>query len=274
MALNAGPNKRMGDAGRLRNTATNRASKGPAIPGVPNNVGTPSLPGFGADYGGAASAGGQLAGAYAQFQTLAAAMRAKRVGLRAQFGTDKASIAAGAMGAMSDVINTGIDRGLTGASSVSQERIGVIADMKSQTKAAKNAMRQGIVDTKVAEQQAYLDYQIAQQQIEAQAAAARQANEIAQAQLAAAEAGASNLMAAIDAYGESGRTEQTATRFMGAMVIPGAVNPTTGETQTYVEGVGYVPSGSSRSQLRQRILDARTRSRTTLGTGGFLQGVQ
>jgi len=193
MALNAGPNKRM-NGGRLRNTATNIASKNNGrIPGVPGTVGPPQVPGFGADYGGAAGATGQLAGAYAQFQGLAAAYRAQRVGIKAGFKSARVAARGQGVADMSGVQNDAIDRGVLGSSAVNQSEIGVHADVQANIEAARQEKISGLSATKVGEQQAYLDYTVAVDSIAAQAEAARQANEIAAAQVAATEAGNASL---------------------------------------------------------------------------------
>jgi hypothetical protein len=260
--LNAGPNARLnGPSNRVRNTATEVAGKNKGgIPGVPGKVGVPGVPSFGESYGSVPGATASLASAYAGFQQVAAAMRAQRVGLRAGFKSKKADIRAEGISAMSDTINSGIDRGITGSSAVSQERIGVIAGVKTGIEGARGEMKQGVLESKVQEQQAYLQYDIAQQQMAAQAAAARQQAEIASAAAAATASGQADLFSYLKGLTDQGSQVPVA-KSIGGVVF----EPTKGGGYR-APGIGFVPAGTPMPVLMRMIREQKAKTAGFIGS--------
>lgn len=207
MANESGPNKRLnGPDGRVRNTSTSNAAR---VPGVPNKVGTPTVPNFGASYGEVPGATGALASAYGGFQFVAAAMRQQRIGLKAGLKPAVAGIQAAGVSAASEVTNTAIDRGVLGASDVSQQLIGVQAGVKTDVEAARQDVRNQILQSKVTEQQAFMDYQITQQQMAMQAEAARQQAALQAQAIAAQEASSAAMLAAVKGMRDEGRVQLT-----------------------------------------------------------------
>lgn len=190
MADNSGPNKRLnGPDGRVRNTSTSNQSRNPGARKPP------SVPGLGEGYGSAAGIATGMAGAWQALQDTLGAMRSQRVGLRAKFKTDRANIRSEAVGFMSEAINQGIETGMTGSSATNQSRIGVIAQRRADIEAAHAEMKEGVLQTKIAETQAIGQYETAVAGYEMQAAALRQQQAIADAQLAAQREGNANMLA-------------------------------------------------------------------------------
>jgi hypothetical protein len=207
---------------------------------------------MGADFSGAASLTGQMAGAYAQFQNLAAAYRQERVGIKAGLKTERARIRTEAVGSMSEAINTGIESGLTGSSQVSQERVGVIAQRRADITSARNAARQAIAETHIGEQQAYLDYRMAQEQMEMQAAAMRQQAELAQQALDAQAQQSSDLMAYIKSQAEPasvgpGQLNVYGTKYKTVQLPNGKIS---------VAGLVFEPN-TPQSVMRERIWNSQ-----------------
>ncbi len=198
--LNAGPGRNLNgpDASkRQRNTSTSNQSRNQKAYDNP-----PSVGGLGASFGSAAGISSGLAGAWAALQNTLGAMRSQRIGLRAQFKTDRANLRSEAVGSMSEAINAGIEGGMTGSSAVGQNKIGVEAGLRADIETAAGTMQQGVLDTKIQETQAIQSFEIANASAEMQAAAMRQQQAIADAALAAQEEGQANMLAALeDAYG-------------------------------------------------------------------------
>ena len=205
-ASNSGPNKRLnGPDGRARNTSTSNAARRPGeIQRHGEKTKGPSIPGTGTDFAGAASLTGQMAGAYAQFQNLAAAYRQKRVGIKAGLVADKARIRTEAVGAMSEAIGATTEAGMTGSSAAAQTRIGIMAGRRADISTARNEAREAAGETRIGEQQAFLDYTMAEQQMEMQAEAMRQQAALAQQALDAQAQQSSDLMSYIQSQAEGG----------------------------------------------------------------------
>jgi hypothetical protein len=220
-ASNSGPNKRLnGPDGRMRNTQTSNAARqpgvvGPGPKGLGGRVSPPSVPGLGGDFGGAAGLTASIAGAYAQFQNLAAAYRQQRVGIKAGLRSDKAAIRSEAIGAMQEAIGGAIESGMTGSSSAAAARIGVMGQRRADITSAKNEARASIAETHLGEQQAFLDYQMAQQQMEMQAEAARQQAALAQAAIDAQAAQGTALLNAIKGMRDPGASQPHSFLFGG-----------------------------------------------------------
>lgn len=246
---NSGPNKRLnGPDGRQRNTQTsNNTKNGSNVPGVPRGGGgVPQVPGFGASYGSVPGAAGALAGAWASLQNIMAAEAAKRKGYKAAFKSERANIRSEAIGAMSEAINAGIESGMTGSSSVSQARIGVLGDRRAAIEEANTAMKAQILESKAAVQREYMGFQITQAQMEAQAEAARQQAALQAQAIAAQRESSAAMVAALNAQQGGELSLRPGATFMGRQVTM------TPNGNFQVAGLTFRP-GTPTSQIRAAI---------------------
>ncbi len=217
---NAGANKRMDgkQSQRVRNTATsNHTKNGSGVPGVPGNIKTPQMPGFGADFAGLPGATAASAAAWAGFQGIVAAAEADRKQHNAAFKTQRANIRSEAIGQMSEVVNQSIESGMVGSSNSGQQALGVLADRRQQIEAANTERKSANIDSQLAVQQGYANWAIQDAQLKMQAAAARTQAALAQQAIDAQNA---NTQALIDAYPGGGGGGAGSPIVIGGKEIP------------------------------------------------------
>jgi len=145
-----------------------------------------------------------MAAAYGQFQNLAAAYRQKRVGIKAGRISDKAKVRSEAIGAMSEVVNTGIENNMIGSSDTAQQAIGVMAERRAGIVDVRNQAREALGETRIGEQQALMDFKMAEANMQMQAEAMQQQAALAQQALDAQAQQSSDLMAYIQSQAEGG----------------------------------------------------------------------
>jgi len=271
MALNSGPNKRLnGPDGRTRNTQTSNAARTPGSIERPK-VKPPSIPSAGADFAGAAGMTSAMAAAYGTFQNLSAAYRQKRVGIKAGRISDKAKVRSEAVGAMSEVVNTGIEGGMTGSSDVAQQAIGVKAERRAGIVDVRNQAREALGETRIGEQQALMDFKMAEANMQMQAEAMQQQAALAQQALDAQAQQSSDLMAYIESQAEGSGAGGPSKPFT---VDGTAFTPTklaNGKYQISVPGFGgaqsvtFDPNKASVGSIRAQIKAIMARTQATIG---------
>jgi len=156
--------------GRMRNTLANVLSKNKID--YQNPGGAQALPSL--DPASEANYYQQLGNLYAQYQTTLSGLKLQRVGLRAGFAANRAGIRAQKVEELAGVENQAIERGILGSSAELQQRTGVRAAAAANIAAERNALTQGIAQTRLAAQQAGIDYQQGATALEAQKLAQQQ----------------------------------------------------------------------------------------------------
>lgn len=138
---------------RLRNTLNNQQSKTRSAIGGNAAAALPPL-----DPASTANYYSQIQGLYSQYRQSLSALKAQRVGLRAGFRETRAGIRRDLQLGIADAEGQAIGMGMLGSSQDLEQRINIRANAAQQIAQARNEMRSGIADTRLAQQKAATDY--------------------------------------------------------------------------------------------------------------------